>query len=108
LFISYPKAVSEQPSSEDSQYVSSSHLPVPSNDIQPQMRSYGVEKVFCYQFHRIFHSFYEPVNEYMEWNLLHALEMTYFISTSALGEKLKDVIVLLSRLHHLLVITNRV
>jgi hypothetical protein len=88
--------------------VSASHPPVPTNDIQPCMSSCGAEQAFCYKFHRIFHSFYEPVNEYMEWHFLHALEPPYFISTSAFGEKLKDVTVLLSRLHHLLVITDRV
>jgi hypothetical protein len=72
------------------------------------MSSCGEKQAFCYKFHRIFHSFYEPVNEYMEWNFFHALEPPYFISTSSLRENLKDVIVLISWLHHLLVITDRV
>jgi hypothetical protein len=86
-FISYPEPVSEQPSSEDSQPISTSHPPVPTNDIQPCMSSCGAEQAFCYKFHRICHSFYEPVNEYMEWHFLHILEPPYFISTSILWRK---------------------
>jgi hypothetical protein len=77
-FISCPEPVSEQPSSEDSQPVSSSHPPMPTNDIQPCMSSCGAEQAFCYKFHKIFHSFYEPVNEYMEWHFLHILEPALF------------------------------
>jgi hypothetical protein len=68
----------------------------------------GSEKYFCYKFFGVFHSFYDPVNEYMEQHFLHALEPPSFISTSAFGGKLKDVIIMQSRLHHLLSITNKV
>jgi len=43
----------------------------------------------------------------MEWHFPYALELPYFISTPACKEKLKSVVVLLSRLHHLLVIIDR-
>jgi hypothetical protein len=72
------------------------------------MSSCGAEQDFCYILCRIFHSFYEPVSKYMEWHFLHISEPPIFIPTSALGEKLKDVIVLLSWLHHLLPIIDRV
>jgi hypothetical protein len=72
------------------------------------MSSCGAEQAFCYPLRRIFHSFYEPVSEYMEWHFLHILDLPYFISTSAFEEGMKGVIVLLSRLHHLLVIIDRV
>jgi hypothetical protein len=72
------------------------------------MSSCGVEQAFCYKFHKIFHSFYEPVNDYMEWHFLHILEPPYFISTSSFEEKLKGVAILLSQLHHLLMVTDRV
>ena len=47
------------------------------------------------------------MNEYMELHFIHNLELPYFISTSACEEELKSVTVLLSRLHHLLVIIDR-
>jgi hypothetical protein len=106
-FISCSNPSSEQPSSEDSQPVSSPHPPMLMIDIQPCVSSCGAEQAFCYKFHRICHSFYEPVNKYMEWHFLHALEPPYFISTSAFEEKMKGVTVLLSWLHHLLLITDR-
>jgi len=43
----------------------------------------------------------------MDWHVLYALEPPYSISTSTSEEKLKSVAVLLSRLHHLLVIIDR-
>jgi hypothetical protein len=107
-FISCSELVREQPSPENSQPTSASHPPVPTRYIQPSVSSCVAEKAACYKSSRICHSFYEPVNDYMEWHFLHTLEPPYFISTSALGEKLKDVTVLLSRLHHLLPIIDRV
>jgi hypothetical protein len=65
------------------------------------------EEVSCYKFSGIFHSFYEPVSKYMEWHFLHILEPPYFISTSSFEEGMKGVTILLSRLHHLLVIIDR-
>ena len=44
----------------------------------------------------------------MEFNFLHILEPPYFISTSAFEENMKGVVVLLSWLHHLLLIIDRV
>jgi hypothetical protein len=69
--------------------------------------SCGAEQACCYPFHRVCHSFYDPVSEYMEWHVLYALEPPYSISTSPCEEKLKSVVVLLSWLHHLLVIIDR-
>jgi hypothetical protein len=43
----------------------------------------------------------------MEWHFPYALEPPYFISTPACKEELKSVTVLLSRLHHLLMIIDR-
>jgi hypothetical protein len=76
-------------------------------DIQPHVNNCVAEEAACRQFSEIRHSFYDPVSEYMEWHVLYALEPPYFISTSACEEKLKSVAVLLSRLHHLLVIIDR-
>jgi hypothetical protein len=72
------------------------------------MRSYGVEKYFFYPLCRILHSFYEPVSEYMEWHFLHILEPPYFISTSSFEVGMKCVTVMLSWLHHLIVIIDKV
>jgi hypothetical protein len=107
-FISCPEPVSEQPSPEISQPASTSHPPVLTRDIQPCVSSCVAEKAACYKFSGVFHSFYEPVKEYMELYFLHVLKPPSFILTSALGGKLKDVTILLSRLHHLLSITDRV
>jgi hypothetical protein len=43
----------------------------------------------------------------MEWHFPYALEPPYFISTPTCKEELKSVIVLLSQLHHLLMIIDR-
>jgi hypothetical protein len=107
-FISCPEPVGEQPSPEISQPASTSHPPMPTSHIQPYMSSCGTEQVFCYPFSSLCHSVYEPVNDYMEWHFLHILEPPYFISTSALGDKLKGVTILLSQLQHLLMVTDRV
>jgi hypothetical protein len=107
-FISCLEPVSEQPLPNINKISSSSHPPMHTSYIHPCLSIFGVEKAFCYRFHRIFHSFYEPINNYMEWHFLHILETPYFISTSSFEEKLKGVTILLSRLHHLLVITDRV
>jgi hypothetical protein len=71
------------------------------------MRNFVAEEAACHQFAEIFHSFYDPVSEYMEWHILYALELPYSISTSPCQEKLKSVAVLMSRLHYLLVIIDR-
>jgi hypothetical protein len=65
------------------------------------------EEAFLHQFSGVFHWSYEPVKEYMELYFLHALKPLNFIS-SALGGELKDVIVLLSQLHQLFSIIDRV
>jgi hypothetical protein len=105
--ISCPEPVNKQSSSKDSQPVSTSHPPMPTNEVQPCMSSCGAEQAFCYPFHKIFHSFYEPVNEYMEWHFLYALEPPIFISTTTLGDELKDVTILMLWLHRLLSITDK-
>jgi hypothetical protein len=83
------------------------HSPVLVRDIQPHENSCVAEDAACRQFSEIFHSFYDPVSEYMEWHFPYALEPPYFISTPACKEELKSVTVLLSRLHHLLMIIDR-
>jgi hypothetical protein len=76
-------------------------------DIQPQENNCVAEEAACLQFSKIFHSFYDPVSKYMEWNFPYALELPYFISTPACKEELKSVTVLLSWLHHLLMIIDK-
>ena len=66
------------------------------------------EQVACYKFSGVFHLAYEPVKEYMELYFLHVLKPPSFVLTSTLEGKLKDVTVLLSRLHLLLVIIDKV
>jgi hypothetical protein len=99
--------VSEQPPPEISEPFSVIHPPVLIRDIRPQVNNCVAEEVVCRQFPGIGHSFDDPVSEYMEWHFLYALEPPYFISTPACKEELKSVTVLLSRLHHLLVIIDR-
>jgi hypothetical protein len=106
-FFSYPEPVNEQPPPEISEPTTVVHSPVLVRDIQPHGNNCVAEEAACRQFSEIRHSFYDPVSEYMEWHVLYALEPPYFISTSACEEKLKSVAVLLSRLHHLLVIIDR-
>jgi hypothetical protein len=62
----------------------------------------------CYQFSGVFHLSYEPMKEYMELYFLHVLKLPNFILTSSLGGKLKNVTVMLSWLHYLLSIMDRV
>jgi hypothetical protein len=107
-FIACPEPVGEKPPPETSQPASTSHPPVLIRDIQPCVISCGADRAVCYKFSRVFHSFYEPVSEYMELHFLHALEPPRFFSTSAFGGKMKDVTILLSRLHRLLSIIDRV
>jgi hypothetical protein len=83
------------------------HSPVLIKDIQPHVRNSVAEEAACHQFSEIRHSFYDPVGEYMKWHVLYALEPPYSISTSPCEKKLKSVVVLLSQLHHLMVIIDR-
>jgi hypothetical protein len=83
------------------------HSPVLVRDIQPHENNCVAEEAACRRFSKIFHSFYDPVSEYMEWHFPYALEPPYFISTPACKEELKSVTVLLSRLHHPLMIIDR-
>jgi hypothetical protein len=83
------------------------HSPVLIKYIQPHVSNSVAKEATCHQFSEIRHSFYDPVGEYMEWDVLYALEPPYFISTSACEEKLKSVAILLSRLQYLLVIIDR-
>jgi hypothetical protein len=99
---------SEQPSPGSSQPVPTFHSPMLATYIQPEVSSCKAEQAFCYKFSGLCHLFYEPIGEYMELHFLHVLEPPNFIMTSTLGGKLKDVIVLLSRLHYLLSVTDRV
>jgi hypothetical protein len=48
-----------------------------------------------------------PINEYMEWHFLHALELPTFIFMASLKHESKDVSILISWLHRLLSIINR-
>jgi hypothetical protein len=107
-FISCPEPVSEQPSSEVSQPASTSHPPALARDIQPCMSSCGIEQSFCYKFSGVCHSFYEPVGEYMQSHFLHDSKPPGLIPLLLSGGKLKDVIILLSRLFHVLLIIDRV
>jgi hypothetical protein len=102
-----PEPVSEQLPPEISEPTSVVHSPVLIKDIQPHVSNSVAEEAACHQFSEIRHSFYDPVGEYMEWHVLYALEPPYSISTSPCEKKLKSVAVLLSRLHHLLVIIDR-
>jgi hypothetical protein len=102
-----PKPVREQPLPEISEPMKIFHSPVLVSNIQPHVNNCVAEEATCRQFSKIRRSFYDPVSEYMEWHVLYALELPYFISTSACEEKLKSVATLLSRLHHLLVIIDR-
>jgi len=103
----YPEPINEQPPPEISEPASVVLLPVLIRDIQPQVDNCVAQEAACHQFYEIRCSFYDPFSEYMEWHVLYALEPPYFISTSACEEKLKSVVVLLSQLHHLLVIIDR-
>jgi hypothetical protein len=106
--ISCPELVSEQPPPERSKPTSVvHHQPVLIRDIQPQVNNCVAEEGVCRPFFGIFHSFYDPVCKYMEWNFAYALEPPYFISTLACKEELKSVTALLSRLHHPLMIIDR-
>jgi hypothetical protein len=107
-FISCREPVSEQPSSEISQPASASHSPGLSRDIHPCVSSCVAQLVSCYKSSRVCRLDYEPVKEYMELYFLHVLKPPNFILTPALGGKMKNVTVLLSRLHYLLSIINRV
>ena len=106
-FTDCAEPVSEQPPPEISEPTSFVHQLVLIRDIQPHVNNYVAEEAVCRPFSRIRHSFYVPVGEYMEWHVLYALELPYSISTSPCEEKLKSVVVLLSRLHYLLVIIDR-
>jgi hypothetical protein len=107
-FISCSEPFCEQPPPKISQTTPASHLPVLAKYIQQCVSSCVVEEAAYYKFFRIYYSFYEPVNEYMEWHFLHVLELPYFISTSSFEGELKGVTILLSQLHQLLVIIDRV
>jgi hypothetical protein len=107
-FISCPEPVSEQPSPMTNQPASTVHPPMPTRDIQPCVRSCVAEKAACYNFFGVCRLAYEPVKEYMEFYFLHVWKPPNFILTSTLGGKLKNVTVLLSRLHYLLSIMDRV
>jgi hypothetical protein len=108
LFIPCLELVSEKPLLEVNQSTSASHPPVPTRDIQPCVSSCVAETNACYEFSGVFRSAYELVKEYMELYFLHVLEPPSFILTSTLGGKLKDVIVMLSRLHYQLSVPDRV
>jgi hypothetical protein len=82
-FFSYPEPVNEQPPPEISDPTTVVHSPVLVRDIHPHENNCVAEEAACRQFSGIFHSFYDPVSEYMEWHFPYALEPPYFISTSA-------------------------
>jgi hypothetical protein len=66
------------------------------------------EKAACYKFSGVCFLFYEPVKEYMELYFLHVLKSPIFILTSSLGGKMKNVTILLSWLHSLLSVVDKV
>jgi hypothetical protein len=106
--ISCPEPVSKQPPPESNEPTSVvHHQPMLIRDIQPQVNNCVAEEGVCPPFSGICHSFHDPVCKYMEWHFPYALEPPYFISTPACKEELKSVTVLLSRLHHLLMIIDR-
>jgi hypothetical protein len=107
-FIFGPEPISEKPSPGTSQPASTVHPPMPARDFQPCVSSCVAEKVVCYKFSRICCLAYEPVKEYMELYFLHVLKPPSFILTSTLGGNMKNVTVLLSRLHYLLSSIDRV
>jgi hypothetical protein len=107
-FISCLEPGSEQPSSEVSQPASASHPPMPTKDIQPCVIS-------CGQIGLSVTNFLEFSTHYMSlsastWSGISFISWSRstLSSTSTSGGKLKDVIILLSRLHHLLFITDKV
>jgi hypothetical protein len=102
----YSKLVSEQPPPEVIEPTSFIHSPALIRDIRPHVNNCAAEEAACHQFSENCHSFYDLVNEYMEWHFPYALEPPYFISTPSCKEELKSVTVLLSRLHHLLMIID--
>jgi hypothetical protein len=106
-FTDCAEPVSEQPPPEISEPTSVIHPPVVIRDIRPRVNNCVVEEAVFRQFLGNGHSFDDPVSKYMEWHFPYALEPPYFISTPACKEELKSVAVLLSRLHHLLVIIDR-
>jgi hypothetical protein len=106
-FFSYPEPVNEQPPPEISDPTTVVHSPVLVRYIHPQVDNCVAQAAVCRQFSEIRHSFYDPVSKYMECHFPYALEPPYFISTPACKEELKSVTVLLSRLHHLLMIIDR-
>jgi hypothetical protein len=107
-YISCLDPVREQPPHKSSEPTSVvHHQPMLIRDIQPQVNSCVEEEGVCHQFPRIGHSFDDPVSEYMEWHFPYALVPPYFISNPTCKEELKSVTILLSRLHHLLVIIDR-
>jgi hypothetical protein len=106
-FFFYPEPVNKQTPPEISEPMTVVHSPVLVRNIQPHENNCVAEEATCRQFYEIFHSFYDPVSKYMEWHVLYALETPYSISTSANREKLKSAVVLLSRLHHLLMIIDK-
>jgi hypothetical protein len=65
------------------------------------------EEAAYHRFSEIRHSLYDLVGEYMEWYVSYALEPPCFISTSTCKKKLKSATILLSQLHHLLMIIDR-
>jgi hypothetical protein len=105
-FFFYLEPVSKKPPPKISEPTIVVHSPMLVRNIQPHENNCVAKEAACHQFSEIFHSFYDPVSEYMEWHVLYALEPPYSISTSASREKLKSVVVLLSRLHHLLMIID--
>jgi hypothetical protein len=99
--------VTEQPPPEINEPTSVIHPPMVIRDIRPRVNNCVEEEAVCRQFLGNGHSFDDHVSKYMEWHSPYALELPYFISTLACKEELKSVAVLLSRLHHLLVIIDR-
>jgi len=98
--------VSEWPPPEINESTSVIHPLVVIRYIRLRVNNYVAEEAVFRQFLENGHSFDDPVSKYMEWHFPYALEPPYFISTPACKEELKSVIVLLSRLHHLLVIID--
>jgi hypothetical protein len=68
--------------------------------------NYKIEKAFCYHPSKVYHIFYDPIREYMEFHFLNVLKPPNFILPSTLGENMKNVINFLSKFHYPLLIND--
>ena len=100
--------MSERPSPGTNHPASAIHSPALSRDIQPCVNSCGTNHGFCHQPSKFSHSLYDLVGEYMEFLFLHDLNPPSLIPPFPVGGKMKNVTILLTWLHYLLSIMDRV